>query len=444
MEKTHGEKMPGAPTQNKSTSSAKNNSAKVWRDSKATRKIKETKETRETKETSEAKGAMGKSLKKTSVEIIVELQKAAPRGTNLFITGNLPELGDWQPGAVTLEKLGAKRFRTTLSVNSGTVVECKVTRGSWKTQAVYDDPESGFPPENRVFQVGTAQRFSIGVIDWMDTVPRDVDEIIGDIETITDLSAAGLRYNRDIQVWLPPSYFASPSRRYPVLYMHDGQNLFDPATSFAGADWKVDETVSRLIVSGDIPEIIVVGVANSPDRMEEYNLYTPRGKAYARFLVETLKPLIDGKYRTLPERENTSIMGSSMGGLYSFQITWAYPEVYSQAGCLSSAFWPSKSRIYRAVTEDLRPQKGIRIYLDCGGLETSFIPSLERMTALLRKRGYRDGVDLCSFFDPGANHSEPAWARRLDVPLKFLYNRKVESNKPKQKKLPAFDKKLNR
>ncbi|MBF0502888.1 MAG: hypothetical protein HQM09_22325 [Candidatus Riflebacteria bacterium] len=361
------------------------------------------------------------------MEIAVELRKAAPRGSSLFITGNLPELGDWQPGIIPLEKVGPKRFRFILSVASGTVIECKITRGSWKNQAVYDDSDGGFPPENRLFQAGSVGRCTISIVDWMDTIPRDADEIVGDIETIPDIAGEGLRYNRDVQILLPPSYETSPSRRYQVLYMHDGQNLFDPATSFAGADWKVDETVSRLIMDGKIPEIIVVGIANTPDRMEEYNLYTPRGKAYARFIVEKLKPMIDARYRTLSGREQTAIMGSSMGGLFSFQLAWAYPEVFTMAGCLSSAFWPSKSRIYRAVSEDLRPLKGIRIYLDCGGKEPSFVQSLRKMTELLYKLGYREGLDVHSFLDPEANHSEPAWARRLEIPLTFLFGSKARN-----------------
>jgi predicted alpha/beta superfamily hydrolase len=131
---------------------------------------------------------------------------------------------------------------------------------------------------------------------------------------------------RDIIVWLPPSYKKHTGKYYPVLYMHDGQNLMDPYTSFAGQDWRVDETVTRLIKAGLIDEIIVVGIYNTHDRLEEYS-NGERGNNYRRYITEELKHFIDSNFRTMQEREHTAIMGSSMGGLCSFYTAWDYPGV---------------------------------------------------------------------------------------------------------------------
>lgn len=252
---------------------------------------------------------------------------------------------------------------------------------------------------------------------------------------------------RDVDVWLPPSYGRDPQRRYPVLYMHDGQNLFDPALVFNGADWDIDGAMTRLIERGAIREAIVVGVWNSPQRFLEYMPQAPVTTAtitsgidgvppfdagglqsddYLRFLVEELKPFVDAQYRTLPGRDDTFVMGSSMGGLISLYATARYPWVFGGAAALST-HWPACDGCtidwFAAHLPDRRTH---RLYLDHGTatLDAGYAPYQQRMDAALRRAGWREGRDFVSKRFEGAEHSEVAWRARVEVPLMFLLGRR--------------------
>jgi predicted alpha/beta superfamily hydrolase len=251
---------------------------------------------------------------------------------------------------------------------------------------------------------------------------------------------------RNVDVWLPPGYGADPARRYPVLYMHDGQNLFDPATSYGGVDWAVDEAMTRLIAQGTVRDAIVVGIWNSPKRREEYmpqravqnaeirfNVPGTGGvkpsdiisDRYLAFLVEELKPFIDSSYRTLPGRDDTFVMGSSMGGLVSQYAMSRYPDVFGGAGCVST-HWPAGDGI--AVTDfgaHLPDPATHRYWFDYGTetLDSSYQPYQEQADALLRKAGYVEGQNWVTKKFDGAEHSEKSWRLRVDQPLVFLLGR---------------------
>jgi predicted alpha/beta superfamily hydrolase len=246
--------------------------------------------------------------------------------------------------------------------------------------------------------------------------------IVGTVKYQTGLQGDGLKYPRDLIVWLPPSYGKEPTRRFPVLYMHDGQNIIDPSTSFIGYDWRIDEMADSLIRTGAMQEIIVVGINNSPDRMPEYS-DTDLGRSYARFVVHTVKPLIDSLYRTIPDRSHTAVMGSSMGGLMSFLLVWWYPDVFSKAGCLSSVFSFDHEKFLHEVEAENGRSRDFRIYMDCGGFgeEATLRPGMDKMVALLQEKGYAEHKDFEWFYDPLAEHSERAWAARLWRPLLFLF-----------------------
>src|SRR5205085_774096 len=176
--------------------------------------------------------------------------------------------------------------------------------------------------------------------------------VVGDLRVLEGVSSPQLGNRRDILVHLPFSY-RQGHQRYPVLYMHDGQNLFDEATSFCG-EWEVDETMEELRHEG--LEAIVVGIPNMGDqRCEEYSPFpnrrfrSVRGAAYLAFLVETVKPLIDHTFRTLPERDHTGIMGSSMGGLISLYAFFRHPEVFGFAGVMSPSLWFARQSIFAYV-----------------------------------------------------------------------------------------------
>lgn len=231
-----------------------------------------------------------------------------------------------------------------------------------------------------------------------------------------------LRNSRRILVYLPASYEAGDGR-YPVVYMHDGQNLFDPATSFSGA-WQVDQALAQLVPGGD--EAIVVGVPNMGEhRLDEYSPFPDArlgggdGDDYLAFIVETLKPLIDRDFRTLPGREHTGIVGSSMGGLISLYALFKLPQVFGFAGVMSPALWFARGAIFRYL--DDAPFVPGRIWLDIGTEEgAGMVRNAQLLRDLLVRKGYRLDRNLRYREDEGAGHNEATWARRLPDVLDFL------------------------
>lgn len=344
-----------------------------------------------------------------------------PDSALVFIAGNVPTLGNWDPSAVRLQKESDSVWSLVLKVPLAAIVEFKITRGSWNKQALF---EKGAIPGNFRLEIRGDTTMTLRPVSWSDIDLRSEGGIKGLVRYHRGMKGDGLTYPRDVIVWLPSSYEREPKRRYPVLYMHDGQNVFDPATSFIGYDWHADEITDSLARAGAIEEIMIVAINNTPDRTPEYS-DTQLGRSYGRFVVERLKPFIDSTYRTKREAKHTGVMGSSMGGLISFLFVWWYPHIFSKAGCLSSAFLVDNDRILHEVREDNSGMKAIRVYLDCGtvDLEARLKPGYNEMKTILEARGYKKGKDLEYFLDQGAVHNERAWAARLWRPLKFLFGK---------------------
>lgn len=246
--------------------------------------------------------------------------------------------------------------------------------------------------------------------------------VVGTLKVLPQVWSPQLKNARDILVYLPPSYTES-ARRYPVIYMHDGQNLFDDATSFS-CEWAVDETLETASRTG--MEAIVVGIPNmGAERSDEYSPFVDarngggRGDAYLAFIVETLKPVIDHDFRTQPEREHTGIFGSSMGGLISLYAIFRHPATFGMAGVMSPALWFARRAIFEVV-ERAAELPG-KIYLDVGtGEGASTLADVRRMQKLLRQRAHRTPHRLCYVEEAGAGHCEAAWAGRLRGALRFL------------------------
>ena len=354
-----------------------------------------------------------------NVKVRVVVPKDTPDTARVFLAGSLPVLGNWRPDGLALTRTSDGSWQGEFSVRRGERIEFKVTLGSWDTEAIY---QKSHAPGNTVLQVLADTTVVMAPVTWRHLGFSPPGGITGTVRYHRALTGQGLNYPKDVIVWLPPSYEGNPSKRYPVLYMHDGQNVIDPRTSYLGYDWRVDEVADSLIRAGSIEEIIVVGCSNSPDRAAEYS-ETDLGRAYCEFVVTKLKPLVDSTYRTLPGREYTGVMGSSMGGLISFLFVWWHPEVFSMAGCLSSAFSYGSGSILDAVESSTGLRAGTRVYLDCGtlDLEARLLPGTERMRKLLVSKGMMEGKDLLVVIDQGAAHNEPAWANRLWKPLTFMY-----------------------
>lgn len=239
---------------------------------------------------------------------------------------------------------------------------------------------------------------------------------------------------RDILVYLPRGYRRLSRRRYPVLYLQDGQNVFDAATSFAGVEWGVDETAERLIKENLIEPLIVVAIANMGEqRIHEYaptrGVIDARAKRkkrskglareYARFLIDELKPYIDQKYRTNPDAEFTGLGGSSLGGLVTLAIGILYPQAFRRLMVMSPSIWWDDFAIYRLV-DSIGQKPSLKIWLDTGTAEPGWEQARELLNRLIEK-GWKFQKDLQYMEAQGSDHSEAAWAARVEPALRFLF-----------------------
>ena len=278
--------------------------------------------------------------------------------------------------------------------------------------------------------------------------------------TLVDLGVVQSKFAdaRHVTVWLPSSY-SPKGPRHAVLYMHDGQNLFDPETGYGGMEWRIDETLDRLIREKQVRPTIVVAIWNTPKRLQEYvpakalahlppqymdrvrGLYggNPLSDGYLKFIVKELKPRIDREFRVKPGRANTAIMGSSLGGLISLYAIDEYPKVFGGAGMVST-HWPLflsahegqsitdeeyeavSSAFERYLTPALPSPKSHKLYFDHGSetLDAVYARYQKRIDAIVARRGYRHGVNWISRNFLGQAHNEKSWASRVDIPLRFL------------------------
>jgi predicted alpha/beta superfamily hydrolase len=224
------------------------------------------------------------------------------------------------------------------------------------------------------------------------------------------------------RVYLPPGYEENTLKRYPVVYMQDGRNLFFPEEAFLGAEWEVDETLDLLDSMSVIDKTIVVGLY-AERRETEYT--APGYSLYGRSLVGEVKPFVDSRFRTLPGPAETGVMGASLGGVVSFYLAWEWPEVFGRAACLSSTFGWKDDLIERVLRE---PKREIKVYLDSGWPGDNYEVTLSMSMALV-ERGYRFGRDFLHFVFPSAPHGEAAWAARLHLPFQLFSGRVARASR---------------
>jgi len=257
--------------------------------------------------------------------------------------------------------------------------------------------------------------------------PR-VTSLTGLIRSHPGFHSNVLNNDRNLTVYLPPRYAEEPRRRYPVLYMHDGQNVFNGMTSFIpNAEWRADEAAQALIEAGLIEPIIIVGIDNAgAARADEYLPTRARnmgGKAgdYAKMVLDEIKPMIDRTYRTKTDAQNTGLCGSSFGGIITMTMGLRHPDKFGKLAVVSPSVWWDNKVILKMVDELPRKSKQ-RIWVDIG---TDEGPGAEAATVELKDRlvrkGWRAGQDLALYIDRGAKHNEPAWAGRMDAILMYLF-----------------------
>lgn len=261
--------------------------------------------------------------------------------------------------------------------------------------------------------------------------------MVGSVLHFTEIRSRFLPQAHDVMVSLPPGYHERPERHYPVLYLHDGQNVFDARA--AGAEWQVDEAAERGVAAGHLLPFIVVAVASTESRTLDYTpspMLVPAERldrtapqrqgggvaAYARFLSEELKPLIDARYRTRPGRADTAVGGSSFGGLASLWLALHRPETFGAALVVSPSVWWDDRFVLRDLPQ-AAPERRARLWLDMGAQEGDQAVTLAReLAARLAERGW-SADELRFVEDPRGGHDEASWARRVPAMLAFLYGR---------------------
>ena len=360
---------------------------------------------------------------------VTAVPSGTPTADTIFIAGNF---NGWNPGQLDYQMTNHHdgTYSITFSPAAG-ALEYKFTRGSWAT--VEGNASGGFRPNRTYNYAGGTQSTSVTIEGWEDN-PGGVHTTTDNVEILDeDYYIPQLDRYRRVWLYLPPDYNTS-SKRSPVIYMQDGQNLFDVLTSFAG-EWKVDESMNDLFDDGDYGAI-VVGIDNGGgDRIDEYSPWINPdygggdGEAYADFLVHTLKPYIDSLYRTLPDRDYTAIAGSSLGANIAMYTAIEYQDIIGKAGIFSPAFWFSDSAYIhlaqKGITQDLR------VYFVAGQNESaSMIPAMMAMYDGLISAG-QDPAEIFFLSEPDGAHSEWFWAREYPDAYEWLFdNTLLDSHSP--------------
>ncbi len=356
-----------------------------------------------------------------TVRIEIKAKPASHPKDSLFLAGTF---NSWNPGikSSVFKINGTGNLVSELKDISPGIIEFKVTRGSWTSAEV---SAKGTAINNRFCKISSDTTIYISIEAWADDFPsRPPVSTRSKNVFVIDTAFFIPQLNRKRRIWIYlPQEYAFTKKRYPVLYMHDGQNLFDAVTSSFG-EWGVDEIMDSI---ASRKQMIVVGVDHGGDkRLTEYNPYNSRfgkgeGDAYVDFLVNTLKPFIDKTYRTEPPKESTFIAGSSMGGLISMYAVFKHPEVFGAAGIFSPAFWLVPELYQKA---DSLQKINAAVYFVCGEQESNeMVTDMKKMYEELKQKG-----DKKLFYKQvkDGKHNELFWKKELPAFFQWLYSNQIK------------------
>lgn len=369
----------------------------------------------------------------TQVKVVVHTTQPVVKEDKLYLAGNVDKLGNWDPSGLKLTRESDTTFQIVVELEIGTEIEFKITRGTWET---VEKDADGEEISNRTETVKPGKEIVVEVKSWADRRVRpEQSTVVGTLEIrwINSIEPARL-----VRVWLPAGYESS-TQSYPVLYLLDGQNVFDRATSAINEEWGVDETLTRLIADKTISPLIVVAVDNSSHRVDEYTPFSDidgdrkRGghaDTFASWLVEKLKPRIDREYRTLVKRESTWVGGSSLGGLFSLYCIVQHNETFGGAIAMSPSFgWGNESMTSWFDSSQSRMKKSTRVWVDFGGKEGTTeddarkdVERFERFQESIRAIAEQQQSNLLlgGGLFPDAKHHEPAWKDRFGTAIQFI------------------------
>lgn len=378
----------------------------------------------------DARPAEPDAATRASVTFLVTVPADTPEGSHVHIAGDFQ---GWDPGSAAheLTRQDDGRYAITLDFDIGTSIAYKFARGSWD---YVEKGPNGEELDNRTLTIERSSTQELAVARWADGSPPP-STITGDVETIT---VPGFLAGRRVWVYLPPAYDTDTEARYPVLYMFDGQNVFDTATSFAG-EWEVDETLEKGIAAGELAPIIVVAVDNGgAQRIAEYTPWPDdthgggQAGAHLQAFVDTLVPYVDQTYRTVAEPGSRAIAGSSLGGLMALYAAYEHDGVFGRAAALSPSLWWDDEHM-RMHAEAAAQKPDATIYMDMGTLEEDStvdeddngiddnIDQLRAMQAVLVGQGFTLDTDLKVVEAEGHRHRESYWAMRFPAALAFLF-----------------------
>jgi enterochelin esterase-like enzyme len=364
-----------------------------------------------------------RGMSRIRFRIVPPVDRAAGR---VWITGNHAELGSWNPvEALPLEFDGV--FHTAaIEAETGAALEYKITRGSWETEEV--DAYGHVPPNHR-HDVWLDATVHHTVPDWKDRYRGRLTR-----ERVHSRVLAG---ERDLLIWLPPAYALETATRFPVVYLNDGSNVFDPRGSVvSGVDWAADEWIGLLSRQGVLPESIVVGICH-PEGYTEDNVtmrdfeLSPQfgGAAHAQFVATELVAHMDQHYRTIADRKARTLGGAGLGALNVFHTATSHPGVFGKFVCLSTSFedvtqsLPAQAAALQALEAEPGLESGVRMFFDHGdqGLDECYGVYHTLLAELLRAKGWKDGREFTIREIPGGSHGEISWRARFGEALKFVH-----------------------
>ena len=351
---------------------------------------------------------------------VIALPSNTPANAQLYIAGSF---NNWNPGTAAGILNETIDGAPAITLNISGTITCKFTRGDW---ASVEGDAAGNVIGDRQFTVTPFDTVLISILSWEDLGGNTSGGTALPSVSVLSQNFSMPQLNRSRRIWicLPTDYQTATQKEYPVVYMHDGQNLFNNQLSFAG-EWGIDETMRDLQLAGDRGAIII-GIDNGgAERLNELSPWVNSsyggglGEAYTDFIKFTLKPYVDANFRTLPDRLNTAIAGSSMGGLISMYAAVRYPETFGKAGILSPAFWFSDS--LNTWLNGVTIPSQIRTYFVAGTTESSsMIPSINQVKNTLLQKGIIDtNIRVVSKTD--GQHSEWFWRREFPELYKWLF-----------------------
>lgn len=355
------------------------------------------------------------------IKLKVTIPANTPIGSTIYVAGTF---NNWDPASTPMVADGTGNYTLTVPEGSG-VLQYKFTRGTW-TSVEADANRNDLPNRSANF-TGSAQLLDLNISSWKDLGESgNSSTAAANVHVLSDpFAIPQLNRTRKIWIYLPPDY-ETTTKTYPVIYMQDGQNLFDNATSFSG-EWQVDETLNRLFAQGDYGAI-VIGIDNGG--AERINEYTPwnnpqygggEGDLYMQFIAETLKPYVDANYRTKPGREFNALIGSSLGALISSYGGVKYSGTFSKIGSFSPAYWIVNEQFNNYITTSTADLSAMRIYFVAGsGESATIVNEIDTVKNNLQIKGLTPANTKVKI-DSYGQHNENYWKEEFSAAYQWLF-----------------------